>query len=60
MRKKVWYAVLQDHEDSDWGSGSGDFEKAKKKLEETREHHPDAFIAVIEDGDDPVRIAEIY
>ena len=50
----TWYAVEKDAEDSDWGYGSGSYDKAVRMLRETAADHPDARIAVIDDGDDPV------
>ena len=48
---RTWYAILTDEEDNDWGTGSFDFEEAKSRC---REYGPDARIAVINDGPDPI------
>ena len=49
---KKWYAVLRDADDNDWGTGSYDFETAKKMLLDAG--YDDGRIAVIEMGNDPV------
>lgn len=63
--KKLWYAVLRDREDNDWGYGSFDLDEAKSIATSIGE---EAYIAVI-DGDydddgnettDPICIEEIY
>ena len=54
-----WYAVMMDREDNDWGYGSHDLEEAKTMCKSQKAEHPDAYIAVIEEGDDPVCIDEI-
>lgn len=41
-----WYAVMEGHEDDDWGTGSWDLDEAK---EMARKHGPGAYIAVIDD-----------
>ena len=51
-----WYAVMTDNNDSDWGTGSYDLEEAKAMA---RNYGKEAFIAVIEEGNDPVCIEEI-
>lgn len=53
---RIWYAVLQDSQDSDWGTGSYDLEEAKKKCLACG---GDAYIAVISEGNDPICIEEI-
>lgn len=57
--KKIWYAILMDREDSDWGTGSHDYDEAIAMAQDMREIYPDAYIAVIDDGDDPTCIDEI-
>lgn len=52
----IWYAVLRDREDNDWGYGSHNRNEAEKMA---RNMGPDAYIAVIEDGDDPICVEEI-
>lgn len=51
MKEKLWYAALKDAEDNEWGFGSYSYEKA---VEMAREWGPDARIAVIEEGNDPI------
>lgn len=53
--KKIWYAVLRDAEDNDWGYGSFDLDEARKMAKK----YPAGRIAVIDDGDDPICIEEI-
>lgn len=55
MKKAFWYAVMQDNEDTDWGTGSYDLAEAKEMLKA----YPDGYIAVIEEGDDPICVEEI-
>lgn len=56
----VWYAVMMDADDTDWGTGSFDLSEAKAMAAEYRANgHDDAYIAVIDDGDDPTCIDEI-
>lgn len=54
-----WYAVLKDNEDNDWGTGSYDLEEAKQMVKKSKQFYPDAFIAVIEEGNDPICVEEI-
>ena len=58
--KNMWYAIMRDSEDSDWGYGSNDKDEAIKKALDMREKNPDVYIAVISDGDNPTCINEIY
>lgn len=58
---KTWYAVMVDADDTDWGTGSFDLGEAKAMAAEYRANgHEDAYIAVIDDGDDPICIDEIH
>ena len=50
-----WYAVMQDNEDNDWGYGSHDLDGAKKMVKK----FPEGYIAVIEEGSDPICVDEI-
>lgn len=43
---KYWYAVMEDHEDCDWGTGSFDLEEAKARF--LKVGYPDGYIAVID------------
>ena len=52
--EKIWYAVMSDSEDNDWGTGSFDYGEA---LEMVKPFISDGgYIAVIDDGDDPICI----
>lgn len=53
---KMWYAVMMDNDDQDWGTGSYDKSDAIKLCREYRADYPDAYIAVIEEGAVPVCI----
>ena len=57
MEQKLWYAVMRDREDDDWGYGSYDIEEAKQMLAE--EESGEAYIAVIAEGENPVCVDEI-
>ena len=57
MEQKLWYAVMRDREDGDWGYGSYDIDEAKQML--TEEESPEAYIAVIAEGENPVCVDEI-
>lgn len=58
--KKIWYAVMSNREDNDWGTGSYDLGKAMRMVREYRAGgDAEAYIAVIEEGDDPTCIDEI-
>lgn len=57
MDNKIWYAVMRDSDDTDWGYGSFDLETAKCMAKKSRNNgNPDAYIAVIDDGPDPICI----
>ena len=51
----MWYAVMR-RDDQDWGYGNHDLEEAK---EMARKMGPDAYIAVINEGNDAVCVDEI-
>lgn len=52
-----WYAVMKDTEDNDWGFGSFNLEEAKEMV---KQYIKDGgYIAVIDEGADPVCIDEI-
>lgn len=56
----VWYAVMRDRDDNDWGTGSRDYDEAVRMAQALRDDgYSDAYIAVIDDGDDPVCTEEI-
>ena len=57
MESKLWYAVMRDSDDIDWGTGSYDYDEAVKMVQQ---YIPDGgYIAVIEIGNDPICIDEI-
>ncbi len=53
---KDWYAVMMDHDDIDWGTGSFDQYEAERMVCKNLDIYPDGYIAIIR-GDDC--IAEI-
>ena len=59
---KIWYAVMLDKEDSDWGTGSRNLDEALSRAREYRTNgYADAYVAVIEEGDyDAVCVDEIH
>ena len=58
--EKLWYAIMRDSEDNDWGYGSNDKGEAIRKALDMMEDNPEVYIAVISDGDDPICIDEIH
>jgi hypothetical protein len=54
--KAMWYAVLAGRDDDDWGYGSYDLEEAKMICR----YFPEGYIAVIDEGKNPVCVEEIY
>ena len=58
MEKKLWYAVMRDREDDDWGYGSYDIDEAKRML--TEEESGEAYIAVIAEGENPLCVDEVF
>ena len=52
----TWYAVMRDRDDNDWGYGADDLRKAERMA---LDMGPEAYIAVIEEGDDPICVREI-
>lgn len=59
MNNNIWYAVMNDRQDPDWGYGSADRAEAEKMVVNRLDTNPDAYIAVIEGGADPVCVSEI-
>lgn len=55
----LWYAVMENMEDSDWGFGSRNLVVAKAMAQN---YNSDgcAYIVVVEDGADPVAVDEIH
>ena len=57
----MWYAVMMDKEDNDWGYGSYDQAEAMRMMYDARKNdYPDAYIAVIAEGDDPICVCELH
>ena len=54
-----WYAVMYDRQDDDWSTGTYDLSEAIAKVKGLRSEYPDAYIAVIREGRNPVCIDEI-
>lgn len=60
MENTYWYAIMMDNEDDDWGTGTYDLGEAEKKVAALRaDGYPDAYIAVIDEGGDPICVEEI-
>lgn len=57
----VWYACMQDQDDTDWGTGSRNKQDAIDMVNSWRQDgYPDAYIAVIdESGNEPMCVEEI-
>lgn len=59
--KNTWYAVMKDNEDNDWGTGSHDLSEAVDMVRKYRANgYTDAYIAVIDEENDPVCVEEIH
>lgn len=57
----LWYAVMRDLVDSDWGYGSYDPDEAERMVKQLHfDGYAEAYIAVVAEGDNPTCIAEIY
>lgn len=60
MNNNMWYAVMMDNDDSDWGYGSDNMDKAIEMAKEARANGNEAaYIAVIADGADPICVDEL-
>ena len=67
MENKLWYAVMADNNDDDWGTGSYNETEARTMVKTLKEMgHEEAYIAVINEGyseddewNDPICIEEI-
>lgn len=56
MKNELWYAVMMNNEDDDWGTGSYDLAEAKEMVKEYEE----GYIAVIDNStSNPVCVDEI-
>lgn len=48
---RLWYAVMRDREDNDWGYGSYDLDEAKAMARKMRDNgNEDAYIDIVNDG----------
>lgn len=57
----IWYAVLRDLWDDDWGYGSHDLREAEKMVRGFKaDGYEDPYIAMIAEGDNPVCIGEFH
>ena len=57
----IWYAVMTDSDDTDWGTGSFDKNEALEMALKNADIYPDSYIAVIDEtGAEKVCIAEIH
>lgn len=49
--KNLWYAIMMDNDDTDWGYGTFERSQAVARVKELQEDGcPDAYIAVIDGG----------
>lgn len=55
----LWYALMTGPDDDDWGTGTYDREEAIARLHDMRSDYPDAYIAVIQESENPTCIDEI-
>lgn len=56
MAKLFWYAVMKDREDDDWGTGSFSLAEAERMA---LDYGKDAYIAIIQEAEDPLCVGEI-
>lgn len=60
MTNNYWYAILMDNDDNDWGTGSYDLAEAKSEVARYKAMgYPNAYIAVIDEGGDPICVEVI-
>jgi hypothetical protein len=60
MKNTMWYAVMRDNDDTDWGTGSNNMDEAIEMAKKYRaDGYEDAYIAVIDDEGDPICVDEI-
>jgi hypothetical protein len=51
VESKLWYAVMRDRDDIDWGTGSYDLDEARELMNDWRKDGwTDAYIAVIDES----------
>lgn len=58
-KPELWYAIMMDEDDTDWGTGTFDRDEAIARVKELRDDYPEAYIAVIENGPDPICVDTI-
>ena len=59
MKNSIWYAVMRNRDDSDWGYGSHEIKEAIRMAESLEDD--EAYIAVIDESkNDPFCIGEIW
>lgn len=60
-QKHIWYAIMMDNDDTDWGTGTYDRDEAISRVEALKQDgYPEAYIAVIDiSTDNPVCVEEI-
>lgn len=60
MKNTMWYAVMRDNDDTDWGTGSNNMDEAIEMAKTYRANgYEDAYIAVIDGEGDPICVDEI-
>lgn len=47
-----WFAIMNDKEYDDWGTGSRDIDEALQMARDQLEDYPETYIAVIDDDED--------
>lgn len=50
MNNNLWYAVMRDRNDDDWGTGSYNIDEARDMVQRNRDIYPDGYIAVIDEA----------
>ena len=61
MKNTMWYAVMRDNDDTDWGTGSNNMDEAIEMAKKYRaDGYEDAYIAVIDDEGDPICLARAW
>lgn len=56
--RNIWYAVMRDNDDNDWGTGST---RKREALKMAKDSGPEAYVAVIDTHtNNPVCINEFH
>ena len=50
MSSNIWYAIMRDNEDQDWGTGTYNLDEARDIVQRNRDIYPDGYIAVIDNS----------